>query len=860
MPSTVNGIGTHYYGAKYKRTRQAVCQLCGRPASLSTYETRLWFVVFFLPIIPLQRRRILDQCSVCQRHYAVPVRAWETGRRTDPAVAIERFRREKSEEAALDVHGQLVEYLEMDHAEAFRREMLEEFPKGVLLRAGFASQLEYRGVLKEAAKLWDEAYKLQPDHPEVRIGMARRKMQEQEFDEARELLRFLEEPGAEQQYNMDPLFDLAGHYQQAARHEQTLEVMEVLLKAYPDAARGHQVRAFVKTSEKALGRKTSILPDVEHSVTQLFSTQYSSGHRWAVGIAVALILAALGAFINNEYIRRHRTLTIINAWATPAIVSIDGSEPLHVTGRQTLTVGEGNHRVRISGPVDESYDIAMESSFWDRWTKAPVWIINVGGAGIVADMTVYYARPARQPAVRLTTEPVIVRPDVDHAFEAPPDTLEVSSRNQVRTLRTIQWIQIGEAADADLQGFYLLLENDRNEAWNYATRRLQQDPSNERLARALATESNAETHTRLQKLLETGLDYRPVNTQWHRAYQDLPSVSFEYERLVNLYDEMLNVDPENAQLLYLRGRIEKDPQLAAEYRTRSAAADPGFSWNWYSSAYHDVGHEAWESCLNNVARAHQTGLPSNETVHLRQVAMLALGRQEELAQLLRDELNESPGNMTLATLLAECLIVSGDSESATQAIDAASASFRQVTGRTDHESLWVARAMLAYYQDDLKSFLNLAGRIEGMQPLVEIVQSEDHLIDTVEQKFEFTQDRNRMLLPLILSLAWHQRGDTAKRDEWYQKQIEQFRKLGPRYQFLESILSSPEISSDLIARTRNISDSPFTSALIFTSLALRTSDETLQQQFLTAARNVMIRRAPPYHLLRRILTAAESEQ
>ena len=71
MPSTVNGIGTHYWGKKNLYTYQGQCQACKRITSLSCYDTNLFFVVVFIPIIPLGRKRIIDHCSACTRHYAM---------------------------------------------------------------------------------------------------------------------------------------------------------------------------------------------------------------------------------------------------------------------------------------------------------------------------------------------------------------------------------------------------------------------------------------------------------------------------------------------------------------------------------------------------------------------------------------------------------------------------------------------------------------------------------------------------------------------------------------------------------------------------------------------------------------------
>ena len=83
MPTTYNGIGTHYYGKKNIQKRVGACHSCGHNVELVSYDTRLWFVVFFIPVIPLGRKRILDYCPACTRHYAVEADKSETARQLE---------------------------------------------------------------------------------------------------------------------------------------------------------------------------------------------------------------------------------------------------------------------------------------------------------------------------------------------------------------------------------------------------------------------------------------------------------------------------------------------------------------------------------------------------------------------------------------------------------------------------------------------------------------------------------------------------------------------------------------------------------------------------------------------------------
>ena len=82
MPSRVNGIGTWYWGRNNIIARNAKCEFCGNAARLTSYDTTLFFTLLFVPLIPLQRKRVLNQCSRCRRHRVIPLKKWEENKTT----------------------------------------------------------------------------------------------------------------------------------------------------------------------------------------------------------------------------------------------------------------------------------------------------------------------------------------------------------------------------------------------------------------------------------------------------------------------------------------------------------------------------------------------------------------------------------------------------------------------------------------------------------------------------------------------------------------------------------------------------------------------------------------------------------
>src|SRR5262245_8619865 len=248
MPSTHNGIGTHYYGKRHLEKREGDCEHGGRSGALSSYDTRLWFVIFFIPIIPLGRKRIINYCPACTRHYAVALGTWEKNKQSEISNALANFRSSPTAENAIAAHGQLVKFHQPSQAAEFRDAMRQRFPDNADVHAYLGAASEHLGQWDEAATCYDRALALRPDLPEARVGVALARVRAGRLDEARPLLSFLEKPGASQQHSIQPLETLARAYQDAKRHTEALELLRRILEELPKLG---EFPAFRKLFEKS---------------------------------------------------------------------------------------------------------------------------------------------------------------------------------------------------------------------------------------------------------------------------------------------------------------------------------------------------------------------------------------------------------------------------------------------------------------------------------------------------------------------------------------------------------------------------------------------------------------------------------
>src|SRR5215468_4500572 len=92
MPTVINGIGTWYYGKRRIYRRRGVCGFCNRLGELDSYDTTLYVVVFFMPLVPLGQKRILDACPSCRRHRVLPLKTWEASKAADIDRLLEKLK------------------------------------------------------------------------------------------------------------------------------------------------------------------------------------------------------------------------------------------------------------------------------------------------------------------------------------------------------------------------------------------------------------------------------------------------------------------------------------------------------------------------------------------------------------------------------------------------------------------------------------------------------------------------------------------------------------------------------------------------------------------------------------------------
>ena len=847
MPFTFNGFGTRYAGRANETVVDDVCEFCGKQARISSYDTRLWICALYIPVIPLARKRVLDDCSRCRRHRAMPleryreledqtVREGESGYRAADGDA----------EQAIAYLARLEAFHRREEAMALAEELAQHFPDDPSVLISIAPLYLAAGRDEEADRMYERAYRADPSHPHLRATLAWRHLAAGRVEDARSLI---DAPGAGVP---DPqlVLALAFAYQERGEHLTALTRFRELLAQQPQLGQDPQVRRAVAAAEKEVGTPESILPRRVRPVGKIAAV--------AAGVA-ALAAIAVGF---HHYTGTHRELHVVSAVPGAIAVTVDGGERLELAGpgRGTLTVAEGAHRARVEGALDETVDFTLETGFWEGLAGQPVWVLNPGGLAVVGWEETVYGKPPKgfEPRTRLYAgRSFLTLDEADYAFRDFPEQIRVDSDKGGDT-RSRVFDLSGEPAE--VVG-WLLRWGDAEQALDYLEAWLAVAPADET---ALAYAGVAAVNGRADEAVETlrpHLATDPINVDWHRAYQNVAEATAgREEALCAEYDRLVAERPDDPVAHYLRARIELEPPRAQERYAVALRLDPGLEYPARGSAYLAMSSGEFERAVAVLRGPAEREGASDEAADLYYDALFAAGRNDELAAILDLERDrpaaEADWDLARRRLL---LLVRGGRPSEAEAWLG-----ELQARRDDPDALVMARflrAHLLYATARFRELRALAERpdfVAAMQPGVAFWAAvEGGEVDAVHRAFErLPEFERRGYYELILSLVHARAGTDGQSRRWLDSALEHLAPTERGYRvFAELIDGDAPATPAALAR---ITVLPREKATLLTLLAIARPEAA--ELALREADRLNFEPAFPHHFLRGFQPGARVER
>jgi tetratricopeptide (TPR) repeat protein len=507
MPFTLNGVGTRYVGKQNPLVRSGACGHCGRAAQLESYDTREWFVLAFIPLIPLSRYHILDKCPRCTRHKRLVAAVWKD-QQTEARLSAESLLRQRPGDprTAIEAHQRLAAFQLTQDAAELEAALTRQFGGNAEVQVYLGQLAAAAGRTADAQRSWELAHQADPSNPAAREGLAQEAVRRGDLERALALL----DPVLEAQtlQGAGAGCALASALLAARRFEDAHRVQRALLERFPMLGNAKSFARELRKSEKALGAPRTLL-----TATRV------ARQKW-IAAAVVLALALCGVVLADVHAGRHVKLYVVDSLPGRLRVEIPGADPVSfsVPGVHALELPAGSYRAQVSGALQREVAFTLERRGWPRFLDDSVHVLDASGNSLLLfEQTTYSVRgDGRSFGRRVLFGEDCRRLDgIDYPFEEFPQRLTLSSEQERVQKSRLELLQ----APLENVVYGLVADKDARTALALATWGLGREPrSPERLECYLAAVHAAQAEKQAAVLLAPRLDARPVDLAVHQAW------------------------------------------------------------------------------------------------------------------------------------------------------------------------------------------------------------------------------------------------------------------------------------------------------------------------------------------------------
>jgi tetratricopeptide (TPR) repeat protein len=707
MPFTINGIGTWYYGKRRMYTNSGTCEFCNRTTDLQSYDTTLFLVVVFIPIVPLGSKRILNQCASCRKHRVLSLSQWESARQRDYADLEEQLQSKPNDRAViLRGVGLAIAYQDepgFDRAvEAAQDKHLRDAGVQAALGDGHAFFARWPGA--------EQAYHASlavDDNDVIREQLAWVMLKQGRPDDARPYLEhILDHKKTESGWLF---YYLIAGYQAQGRHEEALQVMDEFEQALPQLAAAKEYQQQRKTSLRhgPSGKK------IPSAMLAPAAPGYRQGNwtsrlpRWiAAFIALGCLVAYFGSAI---WIGQSRQVYLINGTSKPYSVVVDGTRhKLAANSAKAIRIPEGEVQVDFADirPALQPLRVQVHSSFWTRPFAGHTFIINPDRSAIVLEEETYYAanpRRAGPPGV-LFGRAFYEMTGIDYEFQSFPPSIQVNKHAEVRKKR----VALATNLPAETR-LGLLQKLDPKEQINICQDLLAIDPGNSIFLYYL---SSRLTPDNAIQYVEARLDEQPILVEWHRVYQTLMERHYPEKDVRERYRKLLAENQGTAELLYLLGRADPDFEEGEKLIRQAATVKPPSG-----HAFGSLGFRALcEAQFAEASAWYEKALPLLTEKSLfeqfYQDALLANGDYDKLLQLLQLNAQVPERQATASVQIMRIHAIRGDLAQARQQLGPTLALY---PSRERDKVQKALESILCWSTGDAEGFLKTVGDTQSFE-------------------------------------------------------------------------------------------------------------------------------------------------
>jgi Flp pilus assembly protein TadD len=708
MPTVHNGIGTWYYGKQRIHRFKSGCSFCKRVVELESYDTTLYFVVFFVPIIPLGRKRVLEQCPACQRHRVTKLHQWEASKERDIARLLELLEKDPdNRDNIIAALGLAVSYQDEGLFDKLASHLAGHRQDDAGIQAQLGAAYNYFARRQEAEAAYRASLAVKDD-PAVREQLALTLLKEGRPQDAEPYLQHILDQKLKEDAGM--IFLLVEGYQAQGMHGEALALMDRRDAAFPEFAHSKDYQKQRRISEKYQNTDKRITSAFLSESGKTGYREGGMGARVARLIGPAIVLGLLCSYLGAAFwIGQNRKVFFVNGANRPYTIAINGQEQQLAPGVATaIRVPEGEITLESRDPRApfDPVQCRIESPFFSRPFARRTFVVNPDRfAFIVWQEVVYAEKPVDEEKSKIYVgEPLYTFEGINYEFEEFPQQIELKGT------KTVTKTRIGTVPRLSSVGRLngMMRFADEPHQIDYAKRWLRFEPADVLFFAVLVSRMNEQEAI---AYIKPHLADRPLLVEWHRVYQHLMERAHRERELIPEYQKLV-AEIKSPDVLYLLARIQEKPQEADKLLRQAVAANPPSAHALQSLGFRALASGDFDEAANWLEKAVAAGreIPGLHEVYWS--ALLAAGRHDKLLADAQIQLQSSVDRWAALQAQVRTYVAKGQEAKARETCQNAPASLgakaNEATAKRYQSEL---EAVLYSAKRDTAGFLKVASEL-----------------------------------------------------------------------------------------------------------------------------------------------------
>ncbi len=715
MPSTINGVGTWYYGKKNIHEQHAVCEFCQSEGIVQSYDTTLYFVVLFIPLIPLKKLRIISDCPVCKKHRSVSLKEWNECKFRDVDSSMEDLRNfPTNEEKAEKALGIITSYQDYTAFRPAAEIIIKNFPKNprilMLLGWAFVNFNKY----SDAEKAYKKSLNVE-DENNTRELLADVLIKQGKTDEAATFLTHIAKHNVKDSVGF--LVDLARAYQSQGEHKKALDVFDECVAVYPAL----ETDKFFKKQRKLSQKHLISSKKIKNNVIPVFSKRKKEEKDF-VGtmskfVLPTIILVLAMCYLIACFISDTKTVYLVNGLNKTYKVSLNGQTHTMVPYRKrTVEIPLGKFSFESEDLKVKNTTGEFSLNFFLRPFVDHAYIINPDRTAVFLREKVYYSTSKNNSKSSdysiYTGESSYDIKGIDFLFQKPPKSITME-KHGVEAKVALTFISDKFSGNESIAYWNSLIKQvGKKKTVELAERILRYQPNSYYSLCYLNYLLKPEDFV---KAVKPVLNEKPVSVDVHRFYQDAMKNLGRDKELKKEYASRAQAKNSDSVWLYLYARLVDDKKREVQLLLEGIKRP-----NLCPYCYHGLAYNAMVKCdYGNACKYWKKALdiePLNELFStMYDKALLASGNYNELLKIVQRYLKSHKDDLESIKLEMQILVSQGKEKEAEKKMHKRIADLKRKTGNKEFYDMvkQVYDINWLYCCGRISEYIKAANKIKG---------------------------------------------------------------------------------------------------------------------------------------------------